>query len=395
MALLLVTGCGDTEIQPPASSGLDPDRAAAAQHTLQRLQEALARGSDQAAAGLAAPGAEALLKGVVGNASAMGMERPRLRFVADEGPVSGESATYPSDAWVGSVQLEYTLSDWDPGRTRLESSVVFAPSAGKQLIVGFGDGAKRTPVWLTGAMSIRSADRVHVIAADAPATSRLLRQGTRAVEDVERVLPEWTGNLVIEAPASVEGLNAALGVEPDQYASIAAVTSSADGSITARAPFHVFLNPDVFDRLGGRGAQVVLSHEATHVATGAGMSRAPKWLVEGFADYVALLHADVPVAEASGQVLAQVRRDGPPRDLPSAEDLDPSANELGATYEEAWLACRFVAEQYGQEALVRFYVVVDEGTSVDEAFRTVLGTTQEEFVAAWSRDVERLAKELG
>jgi hypothetical protein len=106
---------------------------------------------------------------------------------------------------------------------------------------------------------------------------------------------------------------------------------------------------------------------------------------------VALLHADVPVGEAAGQVLPRVRRSGPPERLPGSADLDPTASGLGATYEEAWLACRFMAERFGQQRLVAFYRAVEGGSSVERAFREVLGTTQTEFVSAWSRDVARLA----
>ena len=52
-----------------------------------------------------------------------------------------------------------------------------------------------------------------------------------------------------------------------QYQSIAAVTTSVDGSRARRSPSHVFVNPQVFLPLRPRGAQVVITHEATHVAT--------------------------------------------------------------------------------------------------------------------------------
>jgi hypothetical protein len=114
-------------------------------------------------------------------------------------------------------------------------------------------------------------------------------------------------------------------------------------------------------------------------------------LLEGFADYVALADAGVPVAEAAGQILAQIRKDGLPRGLPTSKDLDPSAAGLGATYEEAWLACRFLALQYGADRLVRFYDKVSSGALSQESFRSELGTTQREFVSLWRADLARLA----
>ena len=157
----------------------------------------------------------------------------------------------------------------------------------------------------------------------------------------------------------------------------------------------VFVNPDVFGRLKDRGAQVVMSHETTHVATDATFASMPTWLLEGFADFVALDGAGVPVDLAARQILDRIRKDGLPSGLPSTGDLDPPANGLGATYEEAWLACRFLAQEYGARALVRFYRAVDEGSSTQAAFRSVLDTSQQEFVARWRDDLARLAGVAG
>ena len=56
-----------------------------------------------------------------------------------------------------------------------------------------------------------------------------------------------------------------------------------------------------------------MSHEATHVATGAALSTMPTWLLEGFADYVALAHVDLPVSVTASQILGQVRKHGSAR----------------------------------------------------------------------------------
>ena len=81
-----------------------------------------------------------------------------------------------------------------------------------------------------------------------------------------------------------------------------------------------------------------MSHEATHVATGAWDSRTPLWLLEGFADYVALRDVDLPVQKSAAQIIAAVRRDGAPRELPDAAAFGARTPHLGATYESAWLA---------------------------------------------------------
>jgi hypothetical protein len=213
----------------------------------------------------------------------------------------------------------------------------------------------------------------------------------QALDDVGKVLPGWRGKLVMEVPGSEDQLEQALGAPAGRYANIAAVTTSVDGSLVPGSPVHVFLNPKVFDGLGPRGAQVVVSHESTHVATDATFAEMPTWLLEGFADYVALAHARIPVATAASQILARIRKDGPPDHLPTATELDPAAPGLGATYEEAWLAARFIAQEYGEARLVTFYRKVSGGEAVERAFKGTLGTTEDAFVARWRADLRDLA----
>jgi hypothetical protein len=152
------------------------------------------------------------------------------------------------------------------------------------------------------------------------------------------------------------------------------------------------VNPRVFDPLGPRGSQIVMSHEATHVATGGALSTLPVWLLEGFADYVALAHADLPVSRTASQILAQVRRRGVPSRLPGAAQFASDNPALGASYESAWLACRLLAQEYGERRLIAFYRASDRASSTTAAFRTVLGTDQAAFTRAWRSDLRALAR---
>ena len=154
---------------------------------------------------------------------------------------------------------------------------------------------------------------------------------------------------------------------------------------------HIFVNPRVFDPLGPQGSQIVMSHEATHVATGAAVSTMPTWLLEGFADFVALDHVDLPVSVTASQVLARVRRKGPPSRLPGKTEFDPQNAALGASYEAAWLACRLLGERYGEKKLIAFYRAADESGSTTEPFRRVLGTDQSSFTRSWRAYLRRLA----
>jgi hypothetical protein len=126
-----------------------------------------------------------------------------------------------------------------------------------------------------------------------------------------------------------------------------------------------------------------MSHEATHVAAEAWTSRMPLWLLEGFADYVALRDVDLPVSRSAAQIIAEVRRSGPPRTLPGAAEFGTRATHLGATYESAWLACRLLAQGGGQARLVRFYRAVDDGQPVGAALESVFGLSTRELTDRW------------
>ena len=117
----------------------------------------------------------------------------------------------------------------------------------------------------------------------------------------------------------------------------------------------------------------------------------PTWLLEGFADYVALDHVDLPVSDAASQVLARVRADGPPARLPGAHEFDSRSKVLGASYESAWLACRLIAETYGEARLIAFYRAADRAGSTDAAFGRLLDTDQPAFTRAWRDYLRRLA----
>ncbi|RNL79077.1 hypothetical protein [Nocardioides marmorisolisilvae] len=387
------TACGgDTSIPPPkASSDSSDARVAGATTTVDKLAEVLRSADRSAATSLGLAGSRDLLGAVAENVATLHIVDIGFRLVDDAAPAGTDDLEdYGPNAWRGTVDVEYRLRDWDVKPTQVETTFVFAPTDTGQAVVDIGGTEGRTPVWLTGPVTALSAGRTLVIDRSAGA-DRFLRLARKALVDVGRVLPDWHGKLVIEVPESEDGLERALGATAGQYANIAAVTASVDGSLVRSSPVHVFINPQVFAGLGRRGSQVVISHESTHVATGATFASMPTWLLEGFADYVALVHANIPVSTAASQILSRIRKDGPPDHLPTTAELDPSANGLGATYEEAWLATRFIGREYGEAKLVRFYYAVSDGTDVAHAFTTVLGTTEAAFVKQWRADLRDLA----
>ncbi len=392
VVLLVLTGCsGNTSIPPPAaSSDNNSSRAVQAAATIDALLAALTSGDTAAASALAAPGAGDLVSSLVTNVRTLHLVDLSLRYVDVDATITPSDLAGPQ-AWTGTVEVIYRLRDWDDAPITVETPVTFVPGEHGQLIAGIGGADGRTPVWMTGPVQALISGRALVIAQGGRG-SRDLMLARHAVKAVDLVLPRWQGKLVVEAPATETGLDQALGASQPQYANIAAVTGSVDGSLDPTSPVHVFLNPRVFDALGPRGAQVVISHESTHVATRATFASMPTWMIEGFADYVALAHAGIPVSTAASQILARIRKQGPPNHLPTTAELAPTAGGLGATYEEAWLANRFIAREHGEAKLVAFYYAVDRGMAVGDAFRRVLGTTEAAFVKRWQADLRHLVK---
>jgi hypothetical protein len=131
----------------------------------------------------------------------------------------------------------------------------------------------------------------------------------------------------------------------------------------------VFVNPEVTDGLRRAGAQVVMSHELVHVAMDAVRRPVEPWLLEGFADYVALRDTRLPDRVTLGRAIDAARRDGVPEALPTAADFDTRAEDLQARYEEAWLACRIIAERLGERGLVEVYEAASSGVPVLRALR--------------------------
>ena len=264
---------------------------------------------------------------------------------------------------------------------------------GEVYLDSVGGGGRRLPLWLSGDVEVRRTPGTLVLVdgTDAEA-ARYARLARAAVPVVREVLPSWRTGLVVEVPRSVAALHEALSSDPGTYAGIAAVTTTTDGSLAPDAPVHVFVNPVIFGQLRPTGSQVVMSHEAVHVATEAATSNAmPLWLLEGFADYVALLDVDLPVSTTAGQIIDRVREEGPPETLPGSAEFDTTTTHLGATYESAWLACRLLADRGGQAALVRLYMQVRDGATIESALQQEFGLTEAELTQLWQDLLTELA----
>lgn len=253
-------------------------------------------------------------------------------------------------------------------------------------------GADRLPLWLAGDVRVsRGPDDVRVVSIDGGVPGLdALAAATRADRAVRATVADASGRLTVVAPRTRASAAALVGQTQEQVAPIAGVTTTVDGTTgTARV---IVLNPDLFADMDARARQVVVTHEAAHLLTGAVGTSMVTWVAEGFADYVALRGDDAPLAVSAGQALAAVRADGPPRALPDADAFAAAGGHgLGAVYESAWLVFRMLSDGRSNARIVAFYEAVRDGADVDAAARRHLGLDVEQITDRWRAYLEKSA----
>jgi hypothetical protein len=395
-AALPLVGCDDTR-----SADLDHgtstetvDRESLASDVLRDLETAVRRRDGAVARATAAtPAAGDELGVLVGNARRLDLRDVSLQLLSDSATAltPPQRERWGDEAWVADVQVAWRYHGVDRTSSVLTVPFAFQARDGQGFLTAALPQAERVPLWLSGRVEVARAGRAVAVTARGHDASTYLTYARRAVRTVGRSLPAWRGVLCVEVPTDQGSFREVSGISPQQAAAIAAVTTTPDGSTQEGAVQHVYVNPRLFEPLSAEGRQIVVSHEAAHVALGAALLDVPMWLSEGVADHVALADSSTPVATLAAQILRQTRNDGPPRALPGERAFDGSDKRIGAWYEAAWLAVRLIASTYGEDAMWRFYrqSVRDKGTRA--AFRDVLGTSQQEFVQAWRAHLVSLA----
>jgi hypothetical protein len=319
--------------------------------------------------------------------------------VLGKGPslTASRRAALGQDAVTARIQFRHKIAGYDAIDVRHEFVLTIAPRGERWQIVADSDGQTPPPatgLWDFGPVTVVKGNRSLVLGLDkAAALRRYAEEVDSAIPAVSRVWGrQWPQRAVVVVPKDAKQMAAILGGKAPDYTRIAAVTTGVfDSSARKYSADRIVLNPATYPQLRLIGRRVVLTHEVTHVATRAISDESvPLWLSEGFADYVGYLREDVPVRVAAGELLTEVRTGRAPKRLPLPADADFSARDakLATAYERAWLACRFIADTWGQRALIRFYTAV--GTSDEEAsaavaagLREVLGTTPAQFRAEW------------
>ncbi|MEI5100110.1 hypothetical protein RB200_18115 [Streptomyces sp. PmtG] len=301
------------------------------------------------------------------------------------------------------AELRYRVAGYDRAPLTADRSLTLQRRDGRWYVTAERPARKAVEqLWDQGRVeSVRGTHSLVLgVGRDRADLRRYARLADEAVPAVRAAWPRpWPGRVVVLVPKSLNGMADLLGAPASGYQGIAAVTTGEAGGSGKAPADRIIVNPEAYGVLGDLGKQVVLTHETTHVATRAHTSRAtPLWLSEGFADWVGYRGTGRSAEQAAPELRRAVVDGSLPATLPRDADFGFSgdAARLAQAYEGAWLACRMIAEEWGERELVEFYAAVGahdrRADAVEEALRDVLDITPEDFTARW-RDY--LRQELG
>ena len=305
------------------------------------------------------------------------------------------------------VSLHYALSGVDPQPTAKSMWITAVERGGVFTLAGDSDaeasgGHTWHGPWDFGPIEVLQTPHTLVLAHPAHARdmatfSALVEQAVGVVTSVWGT--DWNRDVAVLIPDSSAEF-AAVSADGGNTTDIAAVSVAdqvlPDGTVLGA---RIVLNPATLKELDAAGRRLVVQHELTHIAARAVTNdQMPTWVIEGFADYVGNLTSTLTVKQTAAELAAEVRRGVIPANLPTTADFAGGAPRLAQSYEEAWLACRLIAQRSSQPGLVRFYKAVsqnvssglDPTTAVDRALRSIADLDLTHFVALWRQDLKQL-----
>ncbi len=188
---------------------------------------------------------------------------------------------------------------------------------------------------------------------------------------------DWDREIVVIATASDSQFIAQAGLDPGrQWSDIAAVAVADHVDLDGhRASGQRIVFAPGAAAMGAESLRIVLTHELFHLAARADTAPdAPRWLTEGVADFVARPPTTLPAGAAADTA------------LPTDADLDAIGPRRALAYDRAWWFARFVADDYGLDALRRLYTEAAGPHHSDfaTALRRALDTDPAGLRARWA-----------
>ncbi|MFF7444909.1 MULTISPECIES: hypothetical protein [unclassified Streptomyces] len=293
------------------------------------------------------------------------------------------------------AELSYRIQGYDNAPVSVGRTLTLSLDAGGRWYVDTEKPAEKSAeqLWDQGEVAVVRGEHSLVMGAE-QSTEALHSYADLADHAVPAVSAawgtDWSRHVVVLVPDSLKGMAGLLASPTSSYRGIAAVTTGETGAPANAPADRIIVNPDAYGVLGDVGKQVVLTHETTHVATRAHTTAAtPLWLSEGYADFVGYLGSGRSPVQAAPELWRAVRDGRVPEALPEDADFGfgGDAAELARAYESGWMACRMVAERWGEPKLREFYQAVgahkERAGAVEEALERVLDTNLEDFTARW------------
>lgn len=318
--------------------------------------------------------------------------------VTDPAAIAAGTKRLGTPVLIVHLTLSYALAYVDPHPSSHDLWWSFVRRHGRVYVAGDDDiaavgGVSWAGPWDFGPLTVVRGKASLVLGHPSAAAQlpRLAAEVDAAVPVVSGVWGTgWVRQVAVLLPGSAAEFSALVGqssATTDVSAeAVADPPDPGDGGVYGQ---RLVLAPSALAALTPAGLRIVVQHELTHIASAAATGQSsPRWLVEGFAEYVGNLGNAQPVTVAARELRQAVAGGKFPDSLPGDAQFAAGSPRLPEVYEQSWLACRLIAARVGQAGLVRFYRLVGgssdgPGPAVGSAAAQVLHESVAAFAAQW------------
>ncbi|HEY0497988.1 MAG TPA: hypothetical protein VGD48_19765 [Kutzneria sp.] len=314
--------------------------------------------------------------------------------------VTVPKGVFPAEElWAPEVQLNYALTGVDRDPTSKPMGYLFSRHGTQWFLASDTLTSRNTwrGPWDFGPVAATRTKSGLVLAHpdNAELAKRISAELDSDVKAVSAVWDQpWSREVAVLVPSSDDEMKAFVGPEfaVDAIAAVAVADRVDNGHHTAVGQ-RVVLNPGNAEQMPASSLKVVLRHEMTHIAArGYTVDGTPMWMLEGFANYVGYRDSGIPVDAAAADVADLVRDGRPPADLPANADFAAGGDKINLAYDEAWTLNSFIADTFGQHALVALYLRIAGGSptaDLGSQLHDVLGLDRAGLVAGWQDYLRR------